>query len=106
MSEFRTRMPLAAVFLAFFLLTVLANAQNVSSTINGFAVDNTGAVVPGALVTITNQGTGAKVETRTNTEGAFSMTGLSSGTYDVTITKEGFNTYTEKDIFVGPTVVR
>jgi len=99
-------MPLAAVFLAFFLLTVLANAQNVSSTINGFAVDNTGAVVPGALVTITNQGTGAKVETRTNTEGAFSMTGLSSGTYDVTITKEGFNTYTEKDIFVGPTVVR
>ncbi len=106
MSESRTWMPLAAVFLAFCLLAALANAQNVSSTINGFAVDNTGAVVPGALVTITNQGTGAKVETRTNTEGAFSMTGLSSGTYDVTITKEGFNTYTEKDIFVGPTVVR
>ena len=57
-------------------------------------------------MTITNQGTGVKVETRTNTEGAFSMTGLSSGTYEVTITKEGFNTYTERDIFVGPTVVR
>jgi hypothetical protein len=34
------------------------------------------------------------------------MTGLPSGTFEVTITKEGFNTYTEKDLFVGPTVVR
>src|SRR5689334_20030774 len=104
MSEFRARMPIAAVFLTFFLLAPLANAQSASSTINGLVVDNTGAVVPGAQVTLTNQGTGGKVETQTNTQGAFSMAGLSSGTYEVTITKEGFNTYTEKDIFVGPTV--
>lgn len=92
--------------LSFCLLAGLANAQSASSTINGLVVDNTGAVVPGANVTITNQGTGVKIETQTNSQGAFSMTGLSSGTYEVTVIKEGFNKYTERDIFVGPTVVR
>ncbi len=106
MPSLRIRTPFSAVVIGFCLLTGLANAQSASSTINGLVVDNTGGVVPEAQVTITNQGTAAKIETQTNTQGAFSMTGLPSGTYDVTIVKEGFNRYTEKDIFVGPTVVR
>jgi hypothetical protein len=99
-------MPLIAVFIAFCLLIGLVSAQSVSSTINGSVVDNTGGVIPDALVTITNQGTGGKIETRTNSSGAFSMTGLPSGTFEVSVTKEGFNKYTERDLFVGPTVVR
>jgi hypothetical protein len=99
-------MPFLPAVLGFCLLAGLANAQSVSSTINGLVVDNTGGVVVGAQVTITNQGTGVKVESRTNSQGDFSMTGLPSGTYEVSVTREGFNTYTEKDIFVGPTVVR
>src|ERR1017187_10063873 len=106
MPSSRIRTPLVSAILGFCLLLGLANAQSVSSTINGLVVDNTGGVVPGAQVTITNQGTGGKVETQTNSQGAFSMTGLPSGTYEVTVAKEGFNKYTEKDIFVGPTVVR
>ena len=106
MPSFRIRMPFMAAVLGFYLLTGWANAQSVSSTINGLVVDNTGGVVAGAQVTITNQGTGVKVESRTNSQGAFSMTGLPSGTYEVSVSREGFNTYTERDIFVGPTVVR
>ena len=106
MPSFRIRKPFMTLVLGFCLLAGLANAQSVSSTINGLVVDNTGGVVVGAQVTITNQGTGVKVESRTNNQGAFSMTGLPSGTYEVTVTREGFNSYTEKDIFVGPTVVR
>jgi hypothetical protein len=34
------------------------------------------------------------------------MTSLQSGTYEVTITKEGFQRITERDVFVGPSVVR
>lgn len=102
----RIRTPFRTVFLAFCLFAGLTYAQNVSSTINGLVVDNTGGVVPAAHVTITNQATGVKVETETNNQGSFSMTGLQSGTYEVSITKEGFNKYTERDIFVGPTVVR
>ncbi|MEO7145917.1 MAG: carboxypeptidase regulatory-like domain-containing protein, partial [Bryobacteraceae bacterium] len=106
MPSFRIRTALIAEMLGFCLLAGLANAQNVSSTINGLVVDNTGAVVPTAHVTITNQGTGVKIETVTNSQGEFSMTGLPSGTYEVSVVKEGFDRFTERDIFVGPTVVR
>src|SRR5437763_5796754 len=105
MPSFRIRTPFVPA-LGFFLLVGLAYAQSASSTINGLVVDNTGGVVPEAQVTITNQGTGLKIDIRTNSQGAFSMTGLPSGTYDVTVVKEGFNKYDEKDLFVGPTVVR
>ena len=88
------------------LIAGLASAQSASSTINGLVVDDTGAVVPGAQVTIVNQGTGGKVETSTNNQGGFSMAGLASGAYEVTITREGFTKFIEKDLFVGPTVVR
>lgn len=106
MPSLRIRMPFLTAVLGFCLLAGSANAQSVSSTINGLVVDNTGGLVVGAQVTITNQGTGVKVESRTNSQGAFSMAGLPSGTYDVSVTREGFTSYTEKDIFVGPTVVR
>jgi hypothetical protein len=106
MPRFRISVPFTAAILGLCLVAVLLNAQSVSSTINGLVVDNTGGVVAGAQVTITNQATGVKVESRTNGQGAFSMTGLASGTYEVTVAHEGFNTYTERDIFVGPTVVR
>jgi hypothetical protein len=106
MPSFRIRASFLSAILGLCLLLGSANAQSASSTINGLVVDNTGGVVPGAQVTITNQGTGAKIETQTSTQGTFSMTGLSSGTYEVTVAKDGFNKYTEKDIFVGPTVTR
>ena len=75
MTRIRLRTQLVSVILGFCLMLDLANAQSASSTINGLAVDNAGGVVPGAQVTITNQGTRAKIETQTNSEGAFSMTG-------------------------------
>ena len=37
---------------------------------------------------------------------AFRSLDFPSGTYTVTITKAGFGTWSEKDIFLGPTVVR
>ncbi len=106
MPRIRIRTPFIAAVLCLGLLASLASAQSASSTINGAVVDNQGGMVPSAVVTITNQGTGVKIETITNSQGSFSMTGLASGTYEVSVAKEGFNRYTEKDLFVGPTVVR
>ena len=89
MPSFRIGMPFIAAVLGFCSFAGLADAQSVSSTINGLVVDNTGGLVVGAQVTITNQGTGVKVESRTNSQGDFSMTGLPSGTYEVSVTREG-----------------
>ena len=84
----------------------LARTQTAAGTINGTVVDAAGANVPGAQVTITNQGTTTKVETTTTGDGTFSMAGLATGTYQVTVVKPGFQTYTEKDLYVGPATTR
>lgn len=81
-------------------------AQTAAATINGTLTDSAGASVPDAQVTIMNQGTGTKTDTRTNSDGTFSMTGLQSGTYEVTIIKPGFQTYHEKDLYAGPATTR
>ena len=82
----------------------LALAQSTTATINGLVVDNSGSVIPSAAISIKNQATGAKSNTTTAGDGTFTVVGLTSGIYDVTITKEGFQQFTEKDVFVGPTV--
>jgi hypothetical protein len=69
-------------------------------------VDAAGAVIPDAQVSIANQGTGQVVQTRTGSDGNYSMPGLTSGSYSVTVSKPGFSSLVEKDLYLGPTVVR
>lgn len=96
------------VFALFAVLgsTGMAFAQSTAATLNGTVTDSAGAIVPDAQVKITNQATLQAVETRTSGDGTYSMPGLASGTYDVTVSKTGFSSLTQKDIFLGPTVVR
>lgn len=84
----------------------VAYAQTAAATINGTVLDSAGASVPEAQITITNQGTTTKTQTTTTSDGTFSMTGLPSGTFEVTIVKPGFETFTEKDLYVGPATTR
>ncbi|HCC56134.1 MAG TPA: hypothetical protein DEQ47_02515 [Solibacterales bacterium] len=95
-----------ALSIACWTLASVAYAQSATATINGVVRDSGGASVPEAQITVTNQDTGIKAETKTTGDGDFSMPGLPSGNYEVSVAKEGFQTYAEKNIFVGPTVVR
>src|SRR5579885_1060348 len=106
MSFSRCQARLLALLVGLCLMTTPIAGQSASSTITGLVVDASSAIVPDAKVTITNQATGVKVETQANSQGVYTMTGLPSGTYEVTIAKEGMTKFTEKDIFVGPAVVR
>ncbi|HTZ56788.1 MAG TPA: carboxypeptidase-like regulatory domain-containing protein, partial [Acidobacteriaceae bacterium] len=81
-------------------------AQSTTATLNGTVTDTAGGVIADAQVTITNQATNQEVQTTTHSDGSFSMPGLASGTYQITVTKTGFSSLTQKDIFLGPTVVR
>ncbi len=80
-------------------------SQLTTATISGTVTDSSGAVVPDATVTITNQGTNTQIETKTNSDGSFVAAGLQVGTYSVTVGKQGFKTYTEKDIATHPAQV-
>jgi hypothetical protein len=78
---------LALVVLAF---TAPLLAQAPTGAIGGTVLDQVGAVLPNATVTVTNTATGAKRVVQTSSDGTFSVPSLSAGTYDVLITASGF----------------
>src|SRR4029077_16160791 len=57
----------------------------------GTVTDSTGAVIPGAMVTVTDALTKTARETRTNSRGIYEMLGLQPGTYKVVITAAGMS---------------
>ncbi len=69
-------------------------------TIRGVVTDTAGAVIPNASVTITDTGTNAVRETKTNGQGYYEMFGLKSGKYLLTITAPGMSTTEIKDVFL------
>ncbi len=69
-----------------------------TATINGRVVDQAGAVLPGASVTITNPGTGVARDTVTNAEGLYSVPALPPGAYDIKAQLPGFATATRNGV--------
>jgi hypothetical protein len=61
-----------------------------SGTITGRVTDATGAVVPGAKVTVTDTATKSSKTAATNKEGLFVYVDLTPATYDITVDKQGF----------------
>lgn len=70
------------------------------AVITGVVTDASGAAVPDARVTITNQATGVKTVVGTNGAGNYSTPPLILGTYSVEIEKQGFKTYSQSNIAV------
>ncbi|MCW5979976.1 MAG: carboxypeptidase regulatory-like domain-containing protein [Bryobacteraceae bacterium] len=68
-------------------------AQQITGTLTGIVSDPSGASIPGAAVTMTNENSGDIRRSETNEEGYFSITGVMPGTYTVRIEHSGFNTY-------------
>src|SRR5438132_1728072 len=66
--------------------------QNIRGAIVGNVTDSSGAAVPGADVTVTNQGTGIAVRTTTGSAGTYTVPNLLAGTYQISGTKQGFKT--------------
>jgi hypothetical protein len=58
--------------------------------ISGTVFDNTGALIPGATVTITNLGTNQTVKLTTSAVGSYAATSLEPVTYSITVEAAGF----------------
>src|SRR5687768_1076921 len=63
-----------------------------TSPLSGIVVDTSGAVLPGADVSVRNNATGETHTTVTNAQGAFTVPALVNGTYSVTVSLMGFKT--------------
>jgi hypothetical protein len=69
-------------------------AQNTNSgEIRGTVTDPSGAVLPGAAVTILNVDTGVSREVTTNQDGIYDAVSLLPGTYKITFSAKGFNNF-------------
>lgn len=77
-----------------------ANAQVLYGSIVGTVTDSSGAVISGAKVSITNEGTSQSRQAVSNAGGEFSFPGTEAGTYDLSITQSGFAAFTLKGIKV------
>ncbi|HQR31752.1 MAG TPA: TonB-dependent receptor [Blastocatellia bacterium] len=71
-------------------LSLVSLAQTTSTTILGTVTDSAGAVVAGAKVTVTNNGTGVSRSVTTSSTGDYSFPLLDVGTYTVTVDAQGF----------------
>ena len=91
--------------LALALMATLASdplrAQILYGTLVGNVTDGTGAVIPGAQVTITNEGTGVTREGEANAAGGYQFPTVSTGTYRVEVRSDGFSTFTTTGVAVG-----
>ena len=65
-------------------------AQTITGRIDGRVSDSSGAVLPGATVTIVNTGTGLTVTQVANENGTYTATNLPVGSYTVTAELQGF----------------
>jgi len=72
--------------------TVNTLAQVAGGTISGTITDTGGRVVTNAHVSITNADTGVTREVTSNEEGFYSAPNLLPGTYEVTVSAQGFKT--------------
>jgi hypothetical protein len=70
-------------------------AQNPTAALVGTVVDPAGAVIQGAQVEIRNSDTNELRKADTNAKGEFTIANLAPGTYDVTVSREGFRTLHE-----------
>ncbi len=84
-------------FLLVALPAVLA-AQSTFGTILGTVNDKSGAVVPSAQVTITNQAENTSRTVAANAEGNFEALNLKAGAYTVSAEAKGFKTYRVTDL--------
>jgi hypothetical protein len=79
---------------------VNAGAQALYGSLVGNVVDETGAIVPGATVAITQKETNQTREQSTPANGAYSFPNVAPGTYDVVVTLPGFRTFASRDVTV------
>ncbi|HUR37818.1 MAG TPA: TonB-dependent receptor [Terriglobales bacterium] len=89
--------------LAVVLMLTLASyafAQRLDGTLRGVVTDQSGAVVSGAKVRVTNPQTGVTNSTTTTSSGTYVFPNLLVGVYAVEVEAAGFQKYSRKDVNV------
>jgi len=86
---------LIAVLMGF---PTIVKAQRSTASINGTVRDPSGAVIPGATLTLINTQTSGRQTATTNEAGSYVILNITPGKYQLQAAKEGFTTATQADL--------
>jgi hypothetical protein len=81
--------------------TITLGQGNYTAQVRGTVADQTGAVLPGAKLTMTNNDTGIATLASTDSNGRYVFNGLRPATYTVKVEATGFQEVVQKDIVLG-----
>jgi hypothetical protein len=81
------------IFVLLFGVVLPLKMQGQNAAVSGTVTDSTGAVVSGVQVTVRNLATNLSRTTSSGGTGAYSITNLEVGAYEITAKKEGFRTF-------------
>jgi hypothetical protein len=96
----------AALTLVLALWTIFGGAFSLQAQtggeagIEGSVIDSTGAAVPGATVTATNNATGVSTTRQSSGAGLYTISPIVPGTYTVTATAQGFQSFRQQNFTI------
>ena len=88
------------VSLLILVATTMLLAQGDSGGIRGTVMDPSGAVIPGASVTVTKADTGVSQQTVSTAAGNYGVSGLRAGIYTVEVEQPGFKKLIQENVVV------
>jgi hypothetical protein len=101
LSCIKRAVPLLLVCLLAAALSARAQTGG-EGALQGSVLDATGATVPGATVTATNDATGVSISRTSTSAGFYSITPLIPGTYTVIVTAQGFQGFKQTGLVIDP----
>jgi hypothetical protein len=99
-KNLRAAFAMALLAIGCMLTNATAHAQSVYGSIFGTVTDRTGAVVPGATVTVTDEAKGTVETVISNGSGDYNVSHLVPDTYDLKVEIKGFKSFLSKGINV------
>jgi hypothetical protein len=93
-----------AILFALIFAPIAIFAQSDLAPVAGTVFDPTGAVVPNATVTITNETTGTVRTAVTNNSGLYLFQGVAPGKYTISVQASGFNKFVKTGANVDPSL--
>jgi outer membrane receptor protein involved in Fe transport len=94
--------PALVIAAALWLVPTYATAQAIYGTVTGTVTDDSGAAIPGATVTLTNESTGLALDSVTDDTGTYTVRNVTAGPYTLRASLQGFKEYVQTGIPVTP----
>ena len=91
---------LALALAAAWFVSATVDAQELRGRVSGTVIDESGAVIPAANVSLTNVNTTVSVARQTNEAGQFAFDFVLPGNYEIRVESEGFQSFVQQNILV------